>query len=197
MTTPLGLLGTVATAVVLLVLLTGCAAHLSRPSALPDALRAHRTLPVRVVRIVAGLVTAAEGVLGVAGVASLLGGHRLALTATLTAAVALFTCYALYTRHTLAGGRGGPCGCSRTELPLSGWVVARAWAFALLALVAAVFTAAAPGGAPRGVADITVTALTTVTFAALLWVLPAAMAQPAAPSTTAQAGRRGHQPWTS
>ncbi|MGW4974240.1 hypothetical protein ACWEP3_30970, partial [Streptomyces albidoflavus] len=49
MSTPLGLLGSAATAVVLLVLLAGCAAHLTRPAALPGALRAHAVLPGRVV----------------------------------------------------------------------------------------------------------------------------------------------------
>ncbi|KPC91514.1 methylamine utilization protein MauE, partial [Streptomyces sp. NRRL F-6602] len=49
MNTPLGLLGSAATAVVLLVLLAGCAAHLTRPAALPGALRAHAVLPGRVV----------------------------------------------------------------------------------------------------------------------------------------------------
>lgn len=207
MTTLLGFLGTVATAVVLLVVLAGCAAHVSRPSALPDALRAHRTLPDRAVPLAAGAVTLAEGLLGAAGVAALLSGHRLGLTIVLTAAAALFSCYALYTRHTLASGRGGPCGCSRTEVPLSNWVVGRASAFALLALVAAV-SVAGPGSAPKDAAEATTAALTALTFAALLWVLPAAMAQPAAPAgagTTGMAGtgisgrtgRRGHQPWTS
>lgn len=184
MTPLLGLLGTVATAVVLLVLLAACAAHLSRPSTLTGALRAHRTLPGRTVPLAAGAVTAAEGVLGAAGVAALLGGHRLGLTVALSCAAVLFSCYALYTRHTLAHARGGPCGCSRTEVPLSGWIAGRAWAFALLALLAAV-TAAGPGKPPEGVAETATAALATLTFGALLWVLPTAMTQPAAPGATA------------
>lgn len=196
MSTLLGLLGTVASAVVLLVLLAGCTAHLTRPQALPDALRAHRTLPDRAVPLAAGAVTLAEGVLGVAGAAAFLSGHRLGLTVALTASAALFTCYALYTHHTLAAGRGGPCGCSRAELPLSGWVVGRAGVFAALALVAAV-AVAGPGSQPRGVAELTIAALTALTFATLLWVLPAAMAQPTAPRKAGTAGKGDPPPWTS
>ena len=188
----LGLLGAVTTAVVFVVLLAGCAAHLSRPTALPDALRAHRTLPDRFVPLVAGAVTLAEGVLGVAGVAAVLANHRGGLTAVLGAAAVLFTCYALYTRHTLASGRGGPCGCSRSDVPLSGWVVGRAWAFALLALAAAVLTASpgSLGNTPTGLAETTTAALITLTLATLLWLLPAAMSQPAA--NRAGRARRTH-----
>ncbi|WP_049565301.1 MauE/DoxX family redox-associated membrane protein [Streptomyces sp. SBT349] len=184
------LLGAVTTGVVLLVLLAGCAAHLSRPAALPAALAAHRVLPARAVPLAAGAVTLAEGLLGAAGTAALLGRHRLGLTVVLAAAAALFTCYALYTRHTLATGRGGPCGCSRAEVPLSGWVVGRAWAFALLALGGAL-VATGPGTPPEGAAEATTAALAALTFAALLWVLPTAMAQQAGPV------KGGHQPWTS
>ncbi|WP_308405528.1 MauE/DoxX family redox-associated membrane protein [Streptomyces tardus] len=179
------LLGTVTTAVVLLVLLAGCAAHLSRPAALPDALHAHGLVPERAVRLAAVAATLAEGVLGTALVASLLLRQRTALTAALAATALLFVCYALYTRHALATGRGGPCGCSRTEVPLSGWVVGRAWVFAALALGGAVL-AAGPGNPPEGAAETAVAALVAVTLAVLLWVLPAAMAQPAAGSAPAR-----------
>lgn len=209
----LGLLGAVATAVVTLALLAGCVAHLSRPAALPDALRAHRTLPARSVPLAAGAVTLAEGLLGVAVVVAFLSQHRLGLTVVLGAATLLFTSYALYTRHTLANGRGGPCGCSRHEVPLSGWVVGRAWTFAALALIAAVLTASAGSlaDAPSGGAETATAALVALTFATLLWLLPAAMAQPAVRGTgptvrvrqdhqahqARQAHRGGPQPWTS
>lgn len=140
MSTPLGLLGSAATAVVLLVLLSGCAAHLTRPAA-------------------------------------------------------LFACYALYTRHALATGRGGPCGCSRAEVPLSGWVTGRAWTFAALALLG-LLVSAGPGTPPEGAAETAVVALVALTFATLLWMLPAAMTQPGAgtrslPSGTPQPPERG------
>lgn len=212
----LGLLGAVAAAVATLALLAGCVAHLSRPTALPDALRAHRTLPERSVPLAASAVTLAEGVLGVAVVVAFLSQHRLGLTVALGATALLFTSYALYTRHTLANGRGGPCGCSRREVPLSGWVVGRAWTFAALALVAAVLTASAGSlaDAPSGGAETVTAALAALTFATLLWLLPAAMAQPSNKATgptirvrqvhqthqtrqTRQAHRGGPQPWTS
>ncbi|WP_067226362.1 MauE/DoxX family redox-associated membrane protein [Streptomyces sp. NBRC 109706] len=175
------LLGAVASGVLLLVLFAGCAAHLSRPAALPDALRAHRVLPARAVPLAARAATLAEGLLGVGLAAALIGRHRLGLATALAASGALFVCYALYARHTLATGRGGPCGCSRAEVPMSNWIVGRAWTFAVLAFGGAALVAgrASP---PDGAAETTTSALAALTFAALLWVLPSAMARPTAPA---------------
>ncbi|BDH68368.1 MauE/DoxX family redox-associated membrane protein [Streptomyces sp. PLM4] len=197
MSTPLGLLGSAATAVVLLVLLAGCAAHLTRPAAFPGALRAHAVLPGRAVGPAAAVVTVAECLLVAAGTAALLGRHRSGLTAVLAAAAALFACYALYTRHALATGRGGPCGCSRAEVPLSGWVTGRAWTFAALALLG-LLVSAGPGTPPEGAAETAVVALVALTFATLLWMLPAAMTQPGAgtrslPYGTPQPPERGRR----
>lgn len=172
------LLAAVATGVVLLALLTGAAAHLSRPATLPDALAAHRVLPARAVRPAALAVTAAEALLAPAVTAAALAGQRPALAAVLAVAAALFAAYARYTRHALATGRGGPCGCSRAEVPLSAWVVARAWAFAGLAALGAALVAG-PATPPDGGAAWAVAATASVALGASLWVLPAAMTQPA------------------
>ncbi|RKN04505.1 MauE/DoxX family redox-associated membrane protein [Streptomyces radicis] len=196
------LIAAVPTGVVLLALIAGCAAHLTRPAALPAALTAHGVLPARAVPLAARAATLAEGLLGAAGTAALLARHRTALAAVLAAAAALFACYALYARHTLATGRGGPCGCSRAEVPLSGWIVGRAWAFALLALGAAPLVAGR-GAPPDGAAEAAVVALATPTFAALLWALPTAMTRPTAMARPTVAARPaasvggGHRPWTS
>ncbi|GAA3850714.1 MauE/DoxX family redox-associated membrane protein [Streptomyces sedi] len=185
------LLASVAAGVTLLALLAGCAAHLSRPRTLPDALTAHGLLPRRAVPPAARAVTTAETLLVLGGAAALLTGERGALTAVLTAATALFTSYALYTRRALTSGRGGPCGCSRTEVPLSGWVVGRAWAFAGSALLGAALTAgrAAP---PESAARWTVVALAATTLTTLLWTLPAAMVAPDAARHDNRAGHGGH-----
>lgn len=175
------LIAATATGVVLLALLAGGAAHLSRPAALPDALTAHRLLPRRAVLPAARAVTAAECLLAVACAAALLAGHRAGLAAALGTAALVFVCYALYTGYALAAGRGGPCGCSRSDVPLSSWVAGRAWAFAGLAAVGAAL-AAGRGDPPGGPAEWTTAALAAVTLAALLWVLPAAMARPVPPA---------------
>ncbi|WP_407562308.1 MauE/DoxX family redox-associated membrane protein [Streptomyces sp. 184] len=196
------LIAATAAGVVLLALLAGGAAHLSRPAALPDALTAHGLLPRRAVAPAARAATAAEGLLAVAGVAALLAGHRAALAAVLGAAALTFACYALYTGYALATGRGGPCGCSRTEVPLSSWVVGRAWAFAGLAAVGAA-SAAGAGDPPEGPAEWTTAALAALTLTALLWVLPAAMGQPLATARTpartgtVPAAEGGRSAWTS
>lgn len=175
------LIAATATGVVLLALLAGGAAHLSRPAALPDALTAHRLLPRRAVLPAARAVTAAECLLALGCAAALLAGHRAGLAAALGAAALVFVCYALYTGYALAAGRGGPCGCSRSDVPLSSWVAGRAWAFAGLAAVGAAL-AAGRGDPPGGPAEWTTAALAAVTLAALLWVLPAAMARPVPPA---------------
>ncbi|AZM49720.1 methylamine utilization protein MauE [Streptomyces sp. WAC 06738] len=185
------LIAATATGVVLLALLAGAASHLSRPAALPGALTAHRLLPRRAVVPAARAATAAEGLLAVAGTAALLAGHRAALAAVLGAAALVFACYALYTGYALAAGRGGPCGCSRSDVPLSSWVAGRAWAFAGLAAVGAAL-AAGTGDPPGGRAEWTTAALAAVALAVLLWVLPAAMGRPAA--TTPAPARSGTAP---
>ncbi|MQY14416.1 hypothetical protein SRB5_45830 [Streptomyces sp. RB5] len=160
-----------------LTLLAGAAAHLTRPTALPHALRTHRVLPPKAVRPLSLTVPLTEAALGVAAVT----GSRIALAA----AAALFAAYAAYSRRVLTHGAGGPCGCSRTEVPMSVWVTRRAVA---LTAVAAAGAALGPG-TPSG-ARLATLLLAAPACAALLWSLPAAMHQPA--PVTAE-GR----PWTS
>ncbi|MGP4110795.1 MauE/DoxX family redox-associated membrane protein [Streptomyces sp. 4N509B] len=176
-----------ATGVVLLTLLAGCASHLTRPAALPDALRRHGVLPRRALTAVAAAVTAAEGLAALAGTAALVTGGRPALALVLAGAAVLFTAYAGYARHVVATGRGGPCGCSRAEVPMSDLVAGRALALALLALAGSALVAggAAPAAGPAERATVLLAALT---FSALLWVLPLAMNDPA---------EGGTSPWTS
>lgn len=82
-----------------------------------------------------------------------------------------------------------------SDLPLSGWVTGRAWTFAALALLG-LLVSAGPGTPPEGAAETAVVALVALTFATLLWMLPAAMTQPGAgtrslPSGTPQPPERG------
>jgi hypothetical protein len=170
------LVSSVAAYTVLFVLLVACAAHLSRPGSLRRAVAAHGLLPASPV---AAVVTIGEGVLGGAGIAALIvGGGGTVLTASMAGSVVLFVlfgCYGWYVRST---GRGGPCGCSRSELPMTGWVVARAFALAGSALVGLLFAGSVrPADLPG--AALTVVLLAAATFAGLLWQLPAAMHDPA------------------
>jgi hypothetical protein len=194
-------LAAVASGVALLALLAGSAAHLSRPAGLPKALRAHGLLPERLVRVTAAVVTAVEGLLAAGGGAALLTGSRGALVAVLCAAVLLFGTYTLYTRYALTTGHGGPCGCARTELPLSGWITVRAGALALLAAAGATLTGPAAAAAPAGGAQQALALLAALTLGLLLWTLPAAMHDPSAPPRTTgsptPAGITGGPQWTS
>jgi hypothetical protein len=169
------LLGSVAAYTVVATLLVSSAAHLSRPAALTRALAAHRVLPAPAA--VAGLVVTAELLLAGAGVVALhTDGRGLRLAVGLGAA-ALLGLYAGYGRHVLATGGTGPCGCSRTELPMSGWVVTRAAVLAVLALVGAALSDAVVGWG-RVDADLAVVLLAAATFTVGLWHLPSAMHHP-------------------
>ncbi|WBB80525.1 hypothetical protein O7606_03820 [Micromonospora sp. WMMD882] len=173
------LLASVAAYTVTLTLLVATAEHLSRPAALPRALAAHRVLPAPT--LTAAVVVTAEALLAGAGVVALATDDPRPRVAVGLAGAALFGLYAGYGRHLVRTGRAGPCGCSRLELPTSGWVVARAGILAGLALVGAV----RPGsivGWPTPDADLAVVLLAAATFTALLWHLPAAMRQPAGPA---------------
>ncbi|MGK5518203.1 MauE/DoxX family redox-associated membrane protein [Micromonospora sp. URMC 107] len=172
-----GLLASVATCTVLFTLLVSTAEHLSRPAALAEALAAHRVLPAP--GAVAAVAIAGEGLLAGAGVVALFhpgGGGP--LVAVLVGSVALLALYAGYGLHVRSTGRAGSCGCSRVELPMTGWVVARAAVLAGLALVALLLSDSIIP-ADRADASLAVVLLASATFTALLWHLPAAMYEPA------------------
>jgi hypothetical protein len=170
------LLASVAAYTVLLTLLIACGEHLSKPATLSTALAAHRVVPAP--STVAALVIAAEGLLGAAGIVALLrdDGGRL-LGVVLAVSVALFATYAGYGRYVRSTGRTVPCGCSRVELPMTGWVVARAAALGGMALVGSLLSGAVvPVGRPGS--SLTIVLLAAATFTTLLMHLPAAMHDP-------------------
>ncbi|PWU60510.1 methylamine utilization protein MauE [Micromonospora globispora] len=170
------LVASVAAYTVLLTLLIACGEHLSKPAALSTALTAHRVVPAP--SAVAALVIATEGLLGAAGVVALLRDDdgRL-LGVVLAASSALLVGYAAYGQYVRSTGRAVPCGCSRAEVPMTGWVVARASALAGLALVGSLLSdAVVPVG--RGGTSLTIVLLAAAAFTALLAHLPAAMHDP-------------------
>ncbi|WDZ82935.1 MauE/DoxX family redox-associated membrane protein [Micromonospora cathayae] len=170
------LLGSVAAYTVVATLLVTGVGHLTRPAALTRALAAHRVLPAPAA--VAGLVVTAELLLAGAGVVALRGDDGRALRIAVgVAAAGLLGLYAGYGRHVLSTGRTGPCGCSRRELPMSGWVVARAAVLSGLALLGAVLSGSVLGWG-RLAADLAVVLLAAATFTVGLWQLPAAMYHP-------------------
>ncbi|MFG2101198.1 MauE/DoxX family redox-associated membrane protein [Micromonospora echinaurantiaca] len=174
---------------VLLTLLLAAGEHLSKPAALSAALAAQRVVPVP--SVVAAAVIAAEGLLGVAGVVALLrddGGPLLGLV--LAGGAALFATYAGYGWYVRSTGRTVPCGCSRVEQPMTGWVVARAAVLAGLALTGSLLSGAVvPLGRPDTV--LLIVLLAAATFTALLAHLPAAMHDPTPDQPPARVGRGG------
>ncbi|MFD7445912.1 MauE/DoxX family redox-associated membrane protein [Streptomyces sp. NPDC059909] len=187
-----GFHGGLAASIVTLGLLVGAVSHAARPAALGEALRAHGVLGPRFRRFAAAVVPWAEGALGAAGAAALLAGHQRGLQAVLAAATVLFGLYAGYTRHVLALGRGGPCGCSRRDVPLSRWVTRRAAALAGLAAAGAVLAGAGP--VRVSAAELVTLSLAAPACTALLWSLPAAMHEPATATTHHPAAAAVHQP---
>ncbi|MEN3360876.1 MAG: hypothetical protein V7637_4858 [Mycobacteriales bacterium] len=168
--------------VVFTLLLAGIG-HLARPGVLRAALVTHGVLPAPAA--VAAVVPVVEVALGAAGAAGLVSGGRL-LTAGLAGAAALLAGYAGYSWRVLASGVGGPCGCSRRELPMSGWVVARAAALAALAGLGLAFAGSALPLRSAG-SHLVIALLAAAAFGLLLWQLPAAMYDPARPAVPAPA----------
>jgi hypothetical protein len=170
----------VAASTVAFILLIAFAEHLLSPRSLPAALAAHATVPRRLVRPLAAAVTAAEGALALALVAAVVAGaSRAVLTGVLAAAGALLAVYAAYTYRLLrtAGGRAVPCGCSRADTPISGWVVLRAGGPAALALLTGLRADAVVTPA-ESAAWFAEASIAGAVFAVLLWVLPEAMIDP-------------------
>lgn len=160
----------VAAHVVLLVLVIAVAERVRTPGALPAALAAHRVVPRRAIRPVAVAVTAAEAVLAVL---LLLGPSPVVLGG----AVVLFASYGGYAWYVTESGRGGPCGCGGTEVPMGHWVTGRAFALAALAVIAAVAHDVVAPLAPFDVRLLMVL-LASATIGILLWYLPAAARYP-------------------
>lgn len=173
------LLGSVAAYTVLLTLLVATAEHLSRPAALTEALTAHRI--VWAPGVVAALVIASEALLAGTGIVALFYGRGEVLLVEVLAgsSAALLGVYGGYGLYLRSTGSTAPCGCSRVELPMTGWVVARAFVLAGLALLA-LFLSGSIIPLTRTDASLAVVLLASTTFTALLWHLPAAMYDPVA-----------------
>ncbi|MGW1818917.1 MauE/DoxX family redox-associated membrane protein [Streptomyces sp. NPDC002125] len=172
----IGFCGGLTASVVILTLLLGAGSHALAPAALGEALWAHGVLGPWLRRSAAVALPVAEGALGAIGAIALLTGHQRVLQAVLVAGGALFGLYAAYTRHVLALGRGGPCGCSGRDLPLSRWVTRRATALAVLAITGALAVGAGP--VRLSTPELVTLLLAAAACTALLWSLPAAMHEP-------------------
>ncbi|WP_329204609.1 methylamine utilization protein MauE [Streptomyces sp. NBC_00683] len=186
-----GFYGGLTASVIILTLLLGAGSHAAAPAALGDALWAHGVLSPRNRRLAAVTLPIAEGVLGAAGTAALLTGHQLALQCVLGLGAILFGLYAAYTRRVLALGRGGPCGCSGRDVPLSRWVTRRAAALAVLAATGAAVIGAGP--VRLSTAELITLMLAAPACTALLWSLPAAMHEPTAASVHPPTKAPAHQ----
>lgn len=167
----------VAAYVVAAILVTAVAERVRAPGALPAALAAHRVLPAAAIRVTALAVTVAEAALGVAMIAGLVFGPAPLVPA---AAALLFAGYGAYSWHVTRAGRGGPCGCGGTEVPMGPWVTVRALVLAALAAGTAVAADTVIPLIPLSHVDerLVIVLLAAGTFATLLWHLPAATRSP-------------------
>ncbi|MGH3731473.1 MAG: MauE/DoxX family redox-associated membrane protein [Micromonosporaceae bacterium] len=171
-----GLIGGVATYTVLFTLVASAAGHLRQPGTLATALRGHRAVPAPA--LVATAVVTAEGLIGAAVAVAVIRGHGALTSLALAVAGVLFTCYGGYTWYVRSSGRAGSCGCSGLDLPVTGWVVGRAFALAGVAVLGLVTSRLYPvAETPAGGESLPVVLLAGVSFAVLLWLLPAAMYQ--------------------
>lgn len=165
---------------VALVLLVAFAGHLRDRRALRDALAAHRILPPSLRAPVAVAVTALEGLLGALTGAALVDGRASPVLLGGTGAAALFAGYAVYGWYVLRTRPRVPCGCASDGTPMSGWVVGRAGALAVLSVTAA--AGSVPATSSNG-AHAAIVSLVSMVFAVLLWLLPTAMFDPEGSTT--------------
>lgn len=179
------LLGSVAAYTVIFVLLVAAAGHVVSPATLSRAVAAHGVFrwPVAV----ATAVTLVEAGLAVAGALAVSGQSTGWLRPpVLLASALLFAGYGGYSQQVRLTRPDTPCGCSRDDLPVTGWVVIRAYLLTGVASLGAVLSGPVltldRPGAPLAVA-----LLAAGTFSAVLWHLPAAMYIPT------PAARRPHQ----
>ncbi len=147
----------------------------------PRALR--RVLDVQLGRVTAaswllvGLVIASEGVIGLVGVvATARADEDLAMTLLASAAV-LYTVYAVYSMILLKFRPSAPCGCSRSDHPVSAWVVLRAAALAAAAIVGVATTPVTFDVWPPSV-DTAISMLAGCGLTLLLWSIPEALHDP-------------------
>jgi len=170
------LLGSVAAYTVILVLLVAAAGHIASPATLSRAVATHGVFgwPVAVTAAVIG----AETGLAVTGVLALSGPVGWLRFAVLATSAVLFASYSGYTQRVRRIRPDAPCGCSRHDLPVTGWVVIRGYLLAGTAYLGAVtsdsvLTLDQPGP------PLAIVLLAAATFTALLWHLPVAMHNPA------------------
>jgi hypothetical protein len=173
------MIGAAAASLTVLVLITGAAGHVLRPGVLTGALRAHGTVPPRLVGPLAAAVPAAEAAPAALAAHALLAGRPGQLRIAMILGAALACGYAAYGLVVARTRPDVPCGCSAAGTPMNGWVVARAAALAAAAGCAAAVPgpAVAAAGARAGVA-----ALAGAVFAVLLWELPALRSPAAGPT---------------
>lgn len=172
------LVGSVAAYTVLLTLLIACVEHVRVPTALPRALAAHRVLPAT--PVVAVAVTAGEGLLAVTGAVALIRDGGWLLSAVLAGGAVLLGLFGTYALYVVATRRGGACGCSRVEVPMTGLVVTRAYILAGLALLGLALSGSVVTLRPGGF-EPAVVLLAAAAFATLIWHLPAALIDPTDP----------------
>lgn len=158
------------------ILLASATEHLWRPTALPRALRAHRIVPGLLVVPAAAGVVLAEGAVGGATAAAALSGDAALLRTAASGAALLSVGYLAYGWAVRRARPRAACGCTATTTPVTGWVLARAGACALLAAPSAAWPQAATALAgPR----LAVAVLAGTAFAVLVRELPTALFDPA------------------
>ena len=169
------------------VLLTSVLVHARRPAQFGRTLARHGVWPEALLPAVMGAILLAEAVLALAGLVALVRADGGALVgATFAAMAALYASYALYGAYLAKTRPDVPCGCAGGDHATNGWVAGRAAVLAGAALVVAL----APGRmlGPAASDEFLLTLFAGVSFAAILWTLPAAMDDPGARLQTARGG---------
>jgi len=173
------LLSTVSAYVCCLTLLVSGLVHAWRMGEFATVLRRQRIVPTTLVQTGALGIVGLELILGAAGLLALgIGQNEEAARPVLAAAAAMYTAYAVYTAYLVSQGRSVPCGCSGTDHPVNGAVVARAAGLGSAAVAAAL--GAGQIVVPAGSDEFALAAIASIGLTTILWALPAALHDPAA-----------------
>jgi Methylamine utilisation protein MauE len=162
-----------------LLLSASAVAHLRRREAFRADLAAHSVPPGAAAASPA--LPAVELATGVGAIAALAVGRHALLVAVLVAQAATFATFAGYLGFVVRAGRAGlPCGCGLPDVPVGPAAIGRAGGMALVAVVAAAWTASPSWtGVSTVPGDVALVATAGVTLAVLAAVVPSARRLPA------------------
>jgi hypothetical protein len=145
--------------------------HLLHQSRFGSDIVAQQLIPSSLARSLALVLTAAELIVGAAGLFAVASAPNRVAAPFAWAATIVLAIFACYLWILLKTGSSAPCGCTATGRPVSQLALLRS---SLLAVCAAAFAVAQGSFAwePLSAGEVLICALASVTYFTFLWLLP-------------------------